>query len=227
MRFALNSDHKDFYSKNSFIEFDELLTPDSLASLQSDIETTLSHRLKVSPSRLPDQPRKALFDAGFDIWRDSSNFKKTLFKSTVSEIAAQLFEESFLRIGFDQYIDTGSGSEALLTSSLSFNDLSCAKPLIGALILRLSPPTDETIDPQICPIPSKAGSGIFVSPSKIIPWSTLFAEKNLRLLILAYASKRSIYHLEKNDPHTHVWKGLGYVFGDRLNDNLHPVIHRS
>ena len=131
MRFALNSDHKDFYSKNSFIEFDELLTPDSLASLQSDIETTLSHRLKIPSSRLHEQPLKALFDAGFDIWRDSSTFKKTLFKSTVSEIAAQLFEESFLRIGFDQYIDTASGSSPLLTSSLSLNDLSCAKPLMG------------------------------------------------------------------------------------------------
>lgn len=226
MRFAINSDHKDFYSKNGYIEFDEMLASDALNALQADVEKTLASRLNISTHRLEDQPRKALFEAGFDLWRDCPSFKKQLFKPTFSEIASQLFQEPFLRIGFDQYIDTGSGSETILSATLPISALSCAKPLAGALLVRLSPEAPSSLDPQSCPVPAKPGSGIFLSPNKAIAWQTLFSEKNLRLLLLAYGTKNSIYHLEKNDPHTHVWKGLGYVFGDRLNDSIHPVLHR-
>jgi hypothetical protein len=224
MRFALNSDHKDFYSKNGFVEFENLIAPDSLASLQKEIDETLSSRLKTFSSRLADQPKTALFEKGFDLWRENSAIKKALTRITFSDIASELFQTPFLRIGFDQYIDTGSGAERPLTDPLSLNQMSCANPLVGALIISFS---EQSVDPQICPIPSQPGRGIFLSADKVIPWDQLFSQHSVRLLLFAYAAKKTFYRLEKNDPHTHVWKGLGYVFGDLLNDHLHPVLHRA
>ncbi|MBS0607243.1 MAG: hypothetical protein KF898_06105 [Parachlamydiales bacterium] len=227
MRFALNSDHKDFYSKNGFIEFEDFLDANSVAALQKEIDTTLCARLKTSSIRMAELPRSAIFDSGFDLWRDNATLKHTLFKATFSEIAAQLFQAPLLRIAFDQYLDTGTGSESPLSTSLSLNDLSCANPLSGALILRLSELPVDPCDPQTCPIPSKAGSAIFLSPDKVIPWKDLFSQKDLRLMILAYGFKKTFYRLCKNDPHTHQWKKLGYVFGDLLKDNLHPILFRA
>jgi hypothetical protein len=227
MRFALNSDHKEFYTKNGFIEFEELLDAHSVAALQQEIDATLCTRLKTSSIRMAELPRTAIFESGFDLWRDNSAIKQSLFKTTFTEIAAQLFQANLLRVAFDQYIDTGPGSESPLKEPLSLNAFSCANPLSGALIIRLSETPIDPCDPQVCPIPSHAGSAIFLSPDKVIPWAELFSQKDLRLLILAYASKRTFYRLEKNDPHTHLWKRLGYVFGDLLKDNLHPVLYRA
>lgn len=227
MRFALNSDHKDFYAKNGFIEFEELLDATGTVALQQEIDSTMRTRFKTSSIRIAELPRKAIFESGFDLWRDNSAIKQSLFKTTFSEIAAQLFQANLLRVAFDQYIDTGPGSESPLKKPLSLNALSCAKPLSGALIIRLSETPVAPCDPQMCPIPSYAGSAIFLSPDKEIPWAELFSQKDLRLLILAYASKRTFYSLEKNDPHTHLWKRLGYVFGDLLKDNLHPILYRA
>lgn len=227
MRFALNSDHKDYYAKNGFIEFEEFLDANSVAALQKEIDATLCARLKTSSIRMAELPRKAIFESGFDLWRDNASIKQTLFKTTFTEIAAQLFQANLLRAAFDQYIDTGPGTDSPLTAPLSLNDFSCANPLSGAFIIRLSETPIDPCDPQVCPVPSKAGSAIFLSPDKVIPWSELFSQKDLRILILAYGSKRTFYRLEKNDPHTHLWKRLGYVFGDLLKDNLHPVLFRA
>ncbi len=227
MRFALTLEHRDFYAKNGYIEFEGLLTAEQIASLQTEIDSTLVSRLKISPHKFADQTPKAIFDNGFDLWRANAVVKKTLFRNTLSDIAAQLFLSNLLRMGFDQYIDTRSGGPSPITAPQSFQQFSCAKPLTGALILRLSEPTTDTVDISTCPIPTQAGRGIYLSPEKAIDWDVLFSQKNLRLLILTYATKRTLYHLEKNDPHTHLWKGLGYVFGDRLNDSVHPILYRA
>ncbi len=227
MRFALNSDHKDFYAKNGFIEFEGLLDAQAVTALQQEIDSTLCLRLNTSSILMARLPRKAIFESGFDLWRNSGAVKQALFKTTFTELSAQLFKANLLRVGFDQYIDTGAGSDFPLKEPLSFNAFSCANPLSGILMFRLSETPADPCDPQVCPIPSRVGSGIFLSPDKVIPWAELFSKKNLRLMILAYASKRTFYRLEKNDPHTHLWKRLGYVFGDLLKDNLHPILHRA
>jgi hypothetical protein len=221
MRFALNSDHRDFYAKQGMIEFEDLLSIDAVEKLQQEIDSTLCARLRIPPSRLHDQSSLSLYESGFDLWRASNTIKRTLFKTTLSEIASQLFQAQIFRIGFDQYLCTANPPP--FSTSLSLNGFSCAHPLLGGLLLRLSEPTSES-STQL--IPSKAGSGVFFSPDKIISWKELFSQPDLRMILIAYAPKKTFYRLEKNDPHTHRWKGLGYVFGDLLKDNLHPIIYR-
>lgn len=225
MRFALTSDHKEFFIKNGFIEFEDLLDAQAVAQLQQAIQATLCSRLKITSSSLLEQSPKTVFEAGFDLWRDNAVIKKILFKSTLSDIAGQLFQLPLLRIAFDQYLDTSSGSEGWLNTPLSMNELSCAHPLAGALFILLSTPF-STEEP-VCPIASKAGNGIFVSADKAIAWKEIFSRKGLEVVILAYGAKKTFYRLTQNDSHTHVWKRLGYVFGDLLKDNLHPIVFRN
>jgi len=47
-----------------------------------------------------------------------------------------------------------------------------------------------------------------------------------RYLMLVYTHPTAIYYLEEKDPKTHHLKSLGYVFGDRLNDKLNPIVYR-
>lgn len=220
MRFALTSDHRNFYLKHGYIEFENLLSNAQVEILQQSIEACLKQRLKTSKKSSP----QTRFDQGFDLWRESIEIKKMVFGLTLSEIAAQLFQVPLLRIGFDQYYDI-SGQEHFCPFSLpqSIQEVSCAKPLLGALLLTLAPPSS----PASSPFPGQCGSGVYFNPQKIIDWKTLFDQKGAHYIAIAYAAKTTLYHFEPKDPHTHSWKSLGYVFGDPLKDTTHPVIYRS
>jgi hypothetical protein len=120
------------------------------------------------------------------------------------------------------------GQEAPITKILSVAQISCVKPIAGACIIRLSDePIAQQFDQSQCPIPTKAGHVVFLSHDFLLHWDQVFALKNLKCLLIAYAPKQAIYHLDKQDPHTHAFKRHGYVFGDSLNDTLNPVIYRD
>jgi hypothetical protein len=42
--------------------------------------------------------------------------------------------------------------------------------------------------------------------------------------MIVYCTDKTVYVLEKRDPHTHALKKLGYGFGDRLEEKTHPII---
>ena len=224
MRFALNRDHKDFYAKSGFIEFQKLLSAEAVEALSQEISQVLAARLHTSKPYPFEKNQKEIFLAGFDLWRESPLIKKTLFKTAFSHIASELFQTPFLRVGYDQYIDTRDGSHPPFHSTCSFNSFSCAHPLAGVMILSLSTPIKPSYNPQDCPIPSEEGSCIFLSPEIPVSWDLLFSQKDARLLIFTFGVKTTFYRLHKQDPQTHAWKRLGYVFGDLLNDALHPIL---
>lgn len=216
MRHAVSSEHRDFFSKHRYIEFEELLTEEQAEELEKAIDQALG------PSLLSTQEQ---FDKGFDLWRRVTAVKKWAFKQTLTEIAASLTQTHLFRIGFDQLLSS-DGVTTPLSGSQPLSALCCAKPLAYGLLICLAAgtaPSDETL----APFPLKEGNGVFFSPEFSFPWEQLFHLKHFRWLLIGYAPKQAIYHLEKRDPHTHVWKQLGYVFGDSLNDTLHPVIFRD
>lgn len=216
MRFALTADHRDFYQKQGYIEFEKLLSEKQVEILQQSIETCLSKRLKTVKERSP----KGRFEQGFDLWRESPDIKKILFNRPLSEIASQLFQAPLLRIAFDQYCDTEQGDFCPFPHLLSIEEISCAKPLAGALLLALTAS-------GAAPLPSRPGYGVYLNPHKAIDWKALFSQKGARYIAIAYATKNTLYHFEPKDPRTHAWKSLGYVFGDLLKDTTHPIIYRA
>lgn len=110
MKFAITSDQLDFYHKQGFIEFEDLLMVDAISST-----------------------------ARFDLWRQEPAIKKALFKPAFNKIVAELFRVPVLRMGFDLLVDTTQGTPPC-TARISFQEMSCVQPLAGALLVLLTPP---------------------------------------------------------------------------------------
>lgn len=224
MRFTASLEHRTFFSKNRYLECGELFSEEQVSALSQQIEGALTRKLKTKGR---DATPSELFQEGYDLWRDNPEIKKVVLKNSLAHIAAALFKTHCLRIAYDLYLSS-DGTEAPLTNILSIAQISCVKPIAGACLIRLSnEPIGQTVDQAQCPIPSQAGHVVFLSPDFLLHWDQVFALKQLKCLLIVYAPKQAIYHLDPKDPHTHVFKRLGYVFGDRLDDTLNPIIYRD
>jgi hypothetical protein len=71
MRFALTADHREFFSKNNYIELEGIIPSDQIASLKKSVDETLAIRLRLPAVKVADRPPLDLFQAGYDLWRDS------------------------------------------------------------------------------------------------------------------------------------------------------------
>jgi hypothetical protein len=109
--------------------------------------------------------------------------------------------------------------EPLFPEPFCLQKVSCFQPICGAVFLRLS---DDPTPPPI--LPQKAGSTLFVGPNFPIPWSSFLQQTPSSFFLIAYCTDRTVYVLEKRDPHTHALKKLGYGFGDLLEEKTHPII---
>lgn len=168
MRFATSFEHRDFFSKNGYIEFADLIP-------LAECELLLSN------------------PAGFDLWRENPLIKKISLRPQLAELASILLLKKTLRIGFDQRLNRDEIPE--LTNS-------CLKPII-CLFLILSG--------------EKAGHGLFFKPENL-PHLTA------PVFLISYCDVKTFYLLNKRDPYTHAPKKLGYVFGDLLRNDTHPLI---
>ena len=224
MRLALTADHKEFFLKNNYIEFEGLLTPEQVAILKKNAEEALASRLKLNPSRLKDQPTKELFQAGYDLWRGSAAVKKTVHKKEFALLASELFQTIPIRCAFDQYISTALRSASPFPETLTLQESSCLSPLAGALVL----PLDDLMKPiPSFPMPMNAGSGLFIAPALEMPWPELFAAPNFSFLIIGYSGARTLFAPDTRDPRAVNVKMLGYVFNENLNDAKHPILLRK
>ncbi len=221
MRFALTSEHRDFFQRNGFIEFEGIFSEEQLTHLQQLSEQVIQTRL--STPRIEKTPTPTLYREGYDLSRESLNLQRTLYKRPLCEIASELFQTKPLQLGFEQYFAITTHSEPPLQLYASLSDLSCVKPLAGGLFILFSDP----LAPEASlPLPSKLGNILLFSPTLMIAWSAIFKQVGLRLLLIAFAEEKSLYRDELRDPQRHHLKKLGYVFGDRLKDSLHPILLR-
>lgn len=212
MRFALDPQHREFFRKNHYIEFEELLEPSDIEPLKQAIDTILEKRLqKLSDTRNP----RELFQVGRNLYLDDPLLKRTVLHRKFGELAAALFEEKTIRLAYDQALCTKVIPGPVFTLPHSLQQISCFQPLAGGLILRLSP---DLASPAF--LPKGIGSGVFFSRDFTLPLPEFFQAPHQTLLLIAYAPKVAQYFLEKNDLHTHLPKREGYVFGDRLRTPL-------
>ncbi len=212
MRFAIASEHLDFYRKHQHIEFDELLTPAEIEPLKQAVEELLSKRLKKLPETR--NPRE-LFMAGRNGWQDNPVIQKVTQNHKLAEIAANLFNQKSLRLAYDQLLCTRVIPGVVFTTPHTLQEISCFQPILGGLIIRLS--SDLHIPTFF---PKNPGSGVFFSADFLLALPTFFQTPNQTFLLIAYAPEKSVYVLEKNDLHTHALKREGYVFGDLLRTPL-------
>ena len=141
------------------------------------------------------------FFLGRDIWRQSPLIRKILFRQNISELASVLFGTKPLRIAYDQYFPAAYDPPV----PYSLQMLSCLHNLVGGLSIQLD---------------DKAGKGLFFLPDLPLPPITG------PTFLLVYCKAKTLYVEEKNDPHLHALKKLGYAYGDALTAETHPIVYK-
>lgn len=240
MKLSTAKEHRDFFHKNGWIEFEEFLSNENLAQTGKAVDQVLSERLKTSEAQLRFISPEMLFLQGRDLWRSSPSLHKLAAQVRFAEIASELIEKKPLRLGYDQLIpapahmQSGDGREAVyahfLEQPAALESVSCLKGVLCGLIWALDDlvqnveeaPLAEGIDI----FPKKGGNAIYFKPDVLINWKALYSHPGQRFYMVVYTSAFSLYILQPQDPHTHSLKRLGYIFNDKLNDRLHPIVYR-
>lgn len=214
MRFALAAEHREYFKKNRFIEFDALLSEGEAAMLDKHAEAAAAKRLKAEPDKLNRKSPSELYAAGRDLWRDDPAIKKISLNSRFAEIAAALFNKKSLRIAYDQYLRFPSP----FAHPVTLQGISSFQYIASGVIIRL-----REGSPQEGPLPKQVGSGLFLHPE--YPFSLNFSDASA-FFIIVYCGDKTVYAPEKNDPNVHLLKKEGYVFGDLLRSQTHPLIYQ-
>lgn len=220
MNFAVIGKHRDFFRKQGWIEFEELLSAAQLERLNIEIESVLARRLHLPPPVIPKTAPEKLYANGRDLWRDSPLLKRHFLDKSLAEIASELIEQKPLRFGYDQLLPTAVLSYANIFSH-TIQEISCIQHLLCAALLCLSPAEGQVI----ASLPQKPGNAVFFAPHSPLPLDQLQALSGGLYLLLTYTTPNAVYCMEKRDPHLHHFKTLGYSYGDRLKDTLNPLVY--
>lgn len=216
MRPALGPGHREFFTKNGYIEFEDLVLDFGIA--QEHIDQQLFNRSKkIIDTRTP----KELFIAGRDLFRDDPVIRKITQNRILAQTASILFDISPVRLAYDQALRTTTLTGPPFTHPFSLAQVSCFQSLFCGAIIRLLP---DPHPPAF--LPQKPGGVVFFRPDFPLPWSSIFQTPSQSFLLIAYAPKKCQYVLSHEDLLTHSLKNLGYTFGDFLKEDTHPILYK-
>jgi hypothetical protein len=246
MKFSTAKEHRDFFQKHGWIEFEGLISNDQLNQAHQAIDQVLAERLNVSPERLRILSSEKFYLQGRDLWRSNPFLQKLVSQTRFAEIAAELIEKKTLRLGYDQFFPARQQMpfaqetqvySHFLEQNASLQAVSCLQGVACGLILSLGGkegvPADEETSVEetdsskgIDIFPRQSGNIIFFQPNVPIHWGHLYTHLGQKFYLIVYTLPSAHYQLEPQDPHTHALKRLGYVFNDKLSDKLNPIIYR-
>ncbi|NGX38329.1 MAG: hypothetical protein K1000chlam2_01502 [Chlamydiae bacterium] len=146
---------------------------------------------------------------GRDLERGNPPLRKAMELSRLGQTAYGLFAKKPLRLAFSQYVPQ-------YRKIIALEDISSVTETYGCMLLNLSP----NPLPDFPYLPMEMGDVGFYERKFPIDFTAL----ELPVLFLAFARDVARYQLQENDPDTHHLKKLGYGFGDRLNNDTHPLI---
>lgn len=226
MKFSVSLEQRDFFRKTGFIHFVDLLNTSELAILNSGIEESLAVIRKKISQREPAS-------LGRDLWRLNEGIKKIVFSKRLIDLAYELIQKKPLRIAFDELLPEKSLysrheiNDFHYSDTASFQEHSCISGLQGHFLLCIKRFPDTVPAGDSNPLFAlEEGSGFFIAPEAVFPFLSATPSTTMRFFLIGYCDKFSQYLHEERDPHCHFLKSLGYVFGDTLNDRLHPIILR-
>ncbi|MDN3508869.1 MAG: hypothetical protein P0S93_02420 [Candidatus Neptunochlamydia sp.] len=196
MGFGLTKEHHDFFHKNHFIEFEDLLSSKRMDALEKAIDSLVTS--------------EDWIHVGHDVWRRDKSIKKVTVHKGLAEIALSLCKKKTLRLAYDQVIEG-----PLSKNPLNLIEVSAIRKVVCGLTLQLDP-TSSAESPLV---PKKRGAGVFFSPFCELDFS-----KDCHLFMIAYTEKIAQYVYETRAPNMHALKKLNYFFGDRLRANTHPLL---
>lgn len=216
MKFAISLDQRDHLRKSGFIPFLKLLKQEELVLLNEGIEHVLDREKKKTTS---------FSFLGRDLWRQSTEVKRVVFSKRLAELAFDLLQKKPLRLAFDRFLfkedcKEGPTASELYGDGLSLQAHSSMTNLLGVFFLCLG----KRVSFDTWSL--EAGDGFFAVSSTAIPEELLKAIQESQFFAIGYVDTFSQYLHEDRDLEVHFLKSLGYVFGDKLNDQLHPILLR-
>ena len=248
MKFATAKEHRDFFQKNGWIEFEDFISNEQLILINQSINQVLSDRLKVTPQRLRTISSENIYMQGRDLWRSNSPLQKFISQPRFGEIVSELVEKKVFRLGYDQLLparyqvqfseSTSKIYTKFLEQSLTLEAVSCLQGVTCGIMFALGEienqestnemPASGSGDNSegINVFPSKPGRVIFFQPNVNINWHELYSNPGQSFYLIVYTQATAHYQLQPQDPHTHDLKRLGYIFNDKLSDKLHPIVYR-
>lgn len=242
MRFTVNKEQRDFFQKNGWIEFSDLFKEDQIKAIQRPLEETLAERLRIPLALVGKQPAGRLFQQGRDLWRSNAILQQFVMQPRFGDIVVELIGKKVLRLGYDQFFPALDSSSLLSRSpayapfmekGLSLEEISSIKGILCGVVIALGEKREgdlhqeERTPSETIPIfPSQPGHILFFLPHLPIAWDQLANCWGQHFYLIVYTSALSSYQLQPNDPHTHSFKHLGYIFNDSLSDKLNPIVYR-
>lgn len=213
MKFAITLDQRDHLRKKKYIPFLGLLKNGEIALLNNGIEEALTSYVKnglLSPIFF-----------GRDLWRRSSQVKRIVFSKRLSELAFELLQKKPLRLAYDQIFFEENVHAAkpsirsVYKENISIQAQCCITNLLGLFFFCVKKS-----------LSFNEGDGFFILSTATIPLELLEMTQGGRFFAIGYADSFSQYLHEPLDLEVHFLKSLGYVFGDKLNDKMHPILFR-
>ena len=223
MKFTLAQEHIQHFNKTGMIEFYDLFSEQECETILTSVENALIKRVNpTGRNPLSLSSNESLFHYGKNLWKDGVDIKKICAKKQLAETAYHLLRKNPIKLAYDQYIRTGTLQDCPFKEDNTLQEISSIRPTLGAFLILLTP---HTIDPEELLLPKAAGNALFVSSSVILPLQSLFMQKNISVLMIAFTAGPALYCLEPKDPHTHSLKRAGIVFGDRAGEDLCPTLY--
>lgn len=205
MKFTMNKEGMDIFQKTGKVELTGLYEPEDL---QKILHYSLAKPLGVR-----------------DLCRQSSPLKQVLNLTALGSIVYELSMVKPLRYGFDQLLSAPKHhfeKAPLLEGELPLQERSAVTELVmGALICLRSHMFETHL-----PFAKEPGDVVFFRPDLPISFEGLKKCPEDLYLLITFVRANSVFVFCDKDPEQHYLKTLGYSYGDKLKDALHPVVFR-
>lgn len=229
MHFTVIREHREFFRKHHWIECDGVISQTELNRVSEAVPGVLAERLKASvPSN--DTFENKDFALGHDLWRDATSLKKIILNRNLAEIAGGLIEEKPLRFGYDTLfpavLNKNNAYESFLKTTPTLQEMSCIQGVLCGAMICISGTQKQGEEALPSTIFSRTpGNVVFIAPDWPLPLHEIYQNPGFVYLLIVYVKDKAIYISQPGDPHLHDFKRLGYNFGDRLKEPLHPIVY--
>jgi hypothetical protein len=192
---VLSLQQRNYFVKNGFLELEGYASEEMCKSIISELKF------------------------GRDSWRSSPLLKTFLTSRQIGKIISSLTQSSPFRLACDHYFKPGTSIELESTK-----DMLCIQGILCSAFLRLdSSPLSFGLKASplgLTPFPQSKGNLLLVKPDLLLQ----LPSPNLPLYMFSYASVSSVYFNNSKDQFKDSYKQLGYDYGDRLKNELHPLL---
>jgi hypothetical protein len=233
MKFSITNEQLSFFHQEGAIEFEGLLNTNEAASLYRSVQEGIAIRLSLSPLEVGRLRPDELYIVGRDLWRSNDEIRKIISHRRFGEMASQLINTKLLRLGYDQYFpgpkpitSLDKVYQQLLSPGKTLHSYGSIQGVLCGLMLCIAGTKSPSNSSNLKIFSSVSGNGVFFIPSLSIDLTDLFNHMGQDYYLIVYANAKSVYTLNREDAHSRDWISLGYDFGDKLSDKLHPIIYR-